>query len=212
MAQHPPTKSASIPVIPAVAIFTVWICALALCVRAEAATTVTRADGGPVRTELGFDIVLNQDSSLRREWVAVHDDSLPVDLIETPGVTTAYRGRAGYKYNASYSIMVHEPLAAIEVRFITFDVWGNRTRSLAASDIRDFTPGRYELDAVWNLFSENEAAEHYASVAYVAVVRTMTGKIHYADTAAVIEVAQQYMSDFTDDLLDEAPPGSNGGN
>ena len=182
-----------------------WVCVFPLAGKAEAATSVTNADGGSIQTDLGYDIILNKESSLRREWVAVHDDSMAADLIGTPGVTTTYEDR-GYRYKAGYSIVVHEPVVAIEGRFITFDVWGNRTRSLAATDIKDFTSGSYDLSAAWRLSSENEASEFYASVAYVASVRTKTGDVHHANPEAVIQAAQQYMSDFTSDLLDEVLP------
>ena len=186
-----------------------------LCGGAETATSVTTADGGSIQTQLSRSIVLNRESSLRREWVAVHDEGMAVDLVDTPGVTTIYESgqyRGDYRYIANYSIVVHAPVVAVEVRFITFDVWGNRTRSLSATDIRDFEPGRYHLDAVWNLFSENEASEHYASIAYVALVRTAAGETQYADTEAITEVARQYMGGFTSDLLDEEPPRNNQGN
>ncbi len=141
------------------------------------ATTITTADGGSIQTKLIANIVLNKESALRREWVAVHDDTMPVDLVGTPGVTTIYEeggsrySSGNYRYKATYAVRVSEPVVAIEVRFITFDVWGGRTRALTATDIQDLAPGDYPLDAVWKLYSENEASEHYASIGYVAAVR-----------------------------------------
>lgn len=180
------------------------------------ATTITTADGGSIQTKLLANIVLNKESALRREWVVVHDDIMPVDLVGTPGVTTIYESggsrysRGNYKYKATYTIRVNKPVVAIEVRFIAFDVWGDRTRVLAATDIQDLAPGDYPLDAVWNLYSENEASEHYASIGYVAAVRTKTGEIYRADVDAVTDAARKYMSDFTSDLLDEDPPENRG--
>ena len=176
------------------------------------ATTITTTDGGSIQTKLIANIVLNKESSLRREWVAVHDDTMPVDLVGTPGVTTIYESggsrysRGDYRYKATYTVRVSEPVVAIEVRFIAFDVWGDRTRALTATDIQDFAPGDYPLDAEWNLYSENEASEHYASIGYVATVRTKTGQLYRADVDAVTDAARSYMSDFTSDLLDEDPP------
>lgn len=83
---------------------------------------------------------------------------------------------------------------------------GERTRALTATDIKDFPPGDHPLVAEWNLHSENEASEHYASIGYVAAVRTKTGEVHRADAGAVTDAARKYMSDFTSDLLDEDPP------
>ena len=180
------------------------------------ATTITTTDGGSIQTNLIANIVLNKESSLRREWVAVHDDTMPVDLVGTPGVTTIYESggarysRGDYRYKATYAVRVSEPVVAIEVRFIAFDVWGDRTRALTATDIQDFAPGDYPLDAEWSLYSENEASEHYASIGYVATVRTKAGEIYRADVDAVTDAARNYMSDFTSDLLDEDPPASAG--
>lgn len=49
------------------------VSSLAIIGKAE----TSKADGGSVQTSLGHGIVLNEGSSLRREWVAIHDD-LPV--------------------------------------------------------------------------------------------------------------------------------------
>lgn len=45
-----------------------------------AAQQVTKSSGGSIKTELGYGIVLNKESSLTREWITIHDDSLPVDI------------------------------------------------------------------------------------------------------------------------------------
>ncbi len=189
-------------IILAIALASAWGCDL------EAETT--KADGGSVSVQSAYSniVLLNSESTLRREWVAVHDDELPVDLKGTPGVVTEYQS-GDYRYKASYSIEVKEPVVAVEVRFILFDIWGETTRALSATDIKDFERGIHALDGTWNLFSANEASEHYASIAYVAAVRTKTGEVYRADSDAVIDAAQEYMSDFTDDLLDEEPPKGN---
>lgn len=171
----------------------------------DAQAKTTKVDGGSIQTPLEFGILLNRESTLRREWVAIHDDELPVDLEGTPGVLTAYR-RDSYRYESSVTIKVTEPVVAVEVRFILFDVWGERTRVLSFSDVRDFAVGVHETDVSWDLFSEKEASEHYASIAYVATVRTKTGDVYRADSEDVISVAREYMEAFTDDLLEEEPP------
>ena len=172
------------------------------------ATNNTEADGGSIQTKLGHGIVVNKGSSLRREWVAVHDNTMSVDFHGTPGVKTIFKkgGRYSsgeYLYRAWYSIRVTEPVVAIEVRFVLFDVWGDRTKVLTATDITDLVPGRHTMRSDWNIRSENEVSEHYASIAYVALVRTKAGEIQRADTDAVADLARKYMSNFTTDLLDE---------
>ena len=174
--------------------------------------TTTKADGGSVVTVLSHNIMVNEGSSLRREWVAVHDSTMPVDLKGTPGVKTIYDSGSGrysrgdYKYHAGYTLVVAEDVLAVRVNFILFDVWGDRTRVLSAVDVKDLAAGEHVLDGKWRLYSENETSEHYASVAYVAAVRTASGDVYTADTASIVEIAQQYMADFTDDLLEQNPP------
>ena len=186
--------------------------AMLASVSAWADVSTTKADGGSVTTVLSparsgapVPIAVNDNSTLRREWVVVHDSGLPVDIVGTPGVKTAYeRGR--YKYEAEYTISAAQPIAAVEVNFILFDVWGIRTKTLSATDVEDFAVGEHSLDASWRAFSENEVSEYYASVGYVAAVRTKAGVIFTANTAAVVDVAREYMEDFTDDLLETDPP------
>ena len=147
---------------------------------------------------------------MRREWVAIHDTELPVDLVGTPGVTIVVNTDPyEYRYNAAYTISAKEPIVAIQVNFICFDVWGQRTKTLSATDVQDFGVGGHALDGAWRLFSENEVSEHYASIAYIARVRTKSGEIYAVDTDEVVDVAREYMDDFTDDLLETDPPPKN---
>ena len=104
---------------------------LALPVRAE--VTTTKKPGGYVQTNLGHGIIVNENSTLEREWIVVHDDRLPADLDGTFGVVTVYKeggrySRGEYQYNAHYWIVVDEPVAALRVNFILFDVWRDQTK------------------------------------------------------------------------------------
>ena len=171
--------------------------------------TATKTDGGSVETWF-----VNMDSTMRREWVAIHDDDLPVDFVGTPGVETIYYkgdrySSQGYRYIAKCSLTVKEPIVAIEVNFILFDVWGQRTTTLSATDVQDFDVGDHVIDFTWRGLSENEVKKHYASIAYIAKVRTQSGRILAANADEVVEVAREYMDDFTDDLLETDPPKTN---
>ena len=145
---------------------------------AATSTTVTRADGGSIATPLGYGIVVAGDSTLRREWIAIHDSSLPVELEGTPGITTAYIGKeygGEYRYRTKFKVKSSEPLAAIDVRFLIFDVWGRHIQTLdfgkvadiERDDVKEFTPE-------WSVYSENEVERHYASIAYIARIRLRT--------------------------------------
>ncbi len=172
---------------------------------------ITRASGGSIRTVLSPSIVLNEKSSLQREWIAIRHGTFPVKLKGTPGVKTIYESGGGYggdyKYQASYEIEASEPISAIEVRFLTFDVWGERGKSLVHTEVQDFSAGVHKLEASWNLYSENEASEFYASLAYVARVRTRSGKMLVADSRPVVEEARKFYSKFTETDLEPEKPG-----
>jgi len=179
------------------------------------AVVVTRASGGSIRTPLGLGIVLDKDSSLVREWIAIHQAALPVRLLNTPGITTTYENggqysRGAYEYSAKFSIEVNEPVTAVEIRFLTFDVWGGHSRTLTMTEVRDFAKGTTALQGTWSLYSENEASEFYASIAYVARVRTADGRVITADIAPVLEEARKFSAKFSEGDLDPDKPGKPG--
>ena len=105
-------------------------------------------DGGPVQTNLGFGIVLNK-SSLHRVWVTVHDPERARIALDdcyggTTGVRTIYEpgdsryARDQYQYEALASVNpVSEATSAFEVRYIVFDIWGNRIKTLSALSATD---------------------------------------------------------------------------
>ena len=110
------------------------------CSSAIAESHITRESGGSIKTELGYGIVLNKESSLQREWITIHNDSIPADLIGTVGVKTTYEAggsysSGGYRYNADYTVKANEDLTAVEVKFLTFDIWRDLLRNLSATDI-----------------------------------------------------------------------------
>ena len=87
---------------------------------------VTKASGGSIQTPLGFGFVVAKGSSLTREWLALHDPTVPVDLDGTPGVVTTYvreNYSGSYRYQAKFVVTPRAPLSALELRFIAFDVW-----------------------------------------------------------------------------------------
>src|SRR4051812_34065005 len=74
---------------------------------------VTKTSGGSVQTKLSANIRVNEQSTVNREWIALHDPSLPADLVDTPGVTTVYvpdRASGNYQYEAKTSLQAKEGL------------------------------------------------------------------------------------------------------
>jgi len=184
---------------------------LAVCSNAIDESNVTRASGGSIKTELGYGIVLNKESSLQREWITIHNNAIPADLVGTVGVKTIFEpgGRyssGNYWYKAVYTVKASEDLTAIEVRFLIFDIWGDFLRILSATDIVDLKSGETRnFDATWNVFSENEVSEYYASIAYIARVRTKTGLVIKADPTVVVREAQKFSAKFKASDLEPEP-------
>ncbi|MCY3930488.1 MAG: hypothetical protein OXH70_02095 [Acidobacteria bacterium] len=185
--------------------------ALVACAPPVESQTTSRTDGGSIQTKLGFGIVLNKSSSLRRVWVTVHDPErmrveLDGDESGNTGVRTIYKpgdsryARGEYQYAVTASIRpVTEPISAVEVRYIVFDVWGNRIKTLSATEIVDLGPGGKQIfEWNWRLFSENEASEYYASLGYVAQVRTASGVVLRANTDYILDRAREFSSEITE--------------
>ena len=160
------------------------------------AFSVSRADGGPTRTELGYGVVLNKNSSMRRQALTVHDSRLPVQITGDAIVQTVYGDRE-YNYKTSFVVTASEPLTAIEVRFILFDVFGARMKVLSSTDVVDIAAAvPVTLTATWRAW-ENEASEYMASLAFVARARTQSGQVINADLIPILAEANKFAKKLT---------------
>ncbi len=137
----------------------------------EQGLLVLKASGGSIRTRLSRTIILNKESSLEREFITVIDTTMPVGLCGCTGVVTAYEPETDYSageyyYSAGYAVKALEGICAFEVRFLLFNVWGRHVSTLTATDVSDLDAGATKpVKSRWNLYDENEASEHYASIA-----------------------------------------------
>jgi hypothetical protein len=126
---------------------------------------------------------------------------MPADLIGTPGVSTTYTsGRVSgeYYYEAKPSVQAKEDLAAIEIRFLVFNVWGQHVRTLLSDEVADVAAGvTKELSPQWRVLSENEVSRHYASIGYISRIRTKDGRVVDADPTAIVREAQKFSKKFT---------------
>tara|TARA_R100001369_G_scaffold88704_1_gene125617 strand:+ start:673 stop:1233 length:561 start_codon:yes stop_codon:yes gene_type:complete len=166
-----------------------------MCAFTANAETLT-GSGLPMKFGIGYGVMVNEESSLEREWVVVNDDKLPVKITQFKGSNIFLDDRT-WTYKNHYKIEVAEPISAIEVRFIPFDIWGEKGRTLSSTEVRDFVSGSYDQDGTWRILSENEATEHFAMVAYVAQVKLSSGAVLRADTEAVVSEAQKFSAEFT---------------
>lgn len=171
-------------------------------------SVIVRGTGGSVTTNLGYGIKVNPNSSLEREWITINDSLAPVALVGNVGVATVYTAgvgysNGGYNYRASVPVTVREDVAAIEVRFVVFNIWGEWVKTLTMTQVEDLAAGTSKtFTPKWDLYSENEVEKHYASIGYVARVRTKTGRIFEANYLPVIEEARKLNSKFDPDWLD----------
>jgi len=178
-------------------LFTFLVCT---CFSCGAEIDVLKGSGGSIKTTLGMGVELNKNSSLEREWITIVDNRMPAVLVDLTGVTTDYesgvRSSGKFIYSASYEAKCSEPISAIEVRFIIFDVWGKTLKTLVSEDIKDMSATSHSFSSEWNLFSENEASSYYASIAYISRVRTKDGRVLEADISAVMEQAKRFNEKF----------------
>lgn len=178
---------------------------------AVAAENVTKKSGGSIIIDRGHGFMINKESTLTREWITVHDNSLPADILGTTGVVinpeSGQRAISdSYQYNSVYTITTQEPLSAIEVRFLTFDIWGDHAKNLSATHIVDMDGGASkELGGTWRVRSQNEASLYYASIAYIAQVRTKNGRVIKANPQIVLEQARMFSKKFSEGDLEPKP-------
>jgi hypothetical protein len=163
---------------------------------------IERSEGTAVTVSLGYGITLNKESALRREWFVVRDAQSPAVLDGASGVNVVYKSgdrssRGEYQYSIPYRISPKEPITAFEVRVIVIDVFGRLVKTLSSTELINLSEPR-SFEGTWRIFSENEASEAFASVAYVAQVRTAAGRVYVTDRSAVFEQVRRVASRLTE--------------
>lgn len=168
--------------------FLVLICSTVIFAQPLKVTTV---DGGSVVTELGYNIKVNEKSTLRRAWVVINDTKSPVQL-EGSGVTTKYGDRE-YQYKPTGTMTASEPIVAFNVRFVLYDVFGMHIKTLDGKEVRDIPANApYQLKDIgsWRAW-ENEVSELLTVISFVAQVRTASGKLwRYNDKVVEEELSK----------------------
>lgn len=179
-----------------------FACVIALIVMASAASAqqpkavapsavpmiaMDRYEGSHVATDLGYKTY----SSLRRDWFVVRDDGAPAAIDGPTGIQVVHGTDERYpflpfQYRMSYQLNTREPITAVEIRVHVIDVFGRLLKTLSVTELMDFSESR-TFDASWRVWSEQEASDAFASIAYVARARTATGRVYEADRAAILE-------------------------
>ena len=170
---------------------------------------ITRSEAS-MQIDLGYGIVINKNSSLRRQIVTIHDTTEGAVLVGEASVFVNYiakKYRGEFTYEAPLTVLAKVDLRAIEIRFLMFDLWGNAQRTLSATKIKDIKAGtRQEFTSKWRVWNENDATYHNASIAYIAQLRTADGRIWKADVERVVEEASRFTESFKRDQLNPTRP------
>ena len=164
-----------------------------------ASSETIKLEGSPLAFDIGYGIIVNEGSTLQREALIVQDTRIPARIVGFE-VKTVLDER-NWKYQIEYSVELDAAVSAIELRFIPFDIWGDKGTPLSATTILDINEGPWSNDGTWRL-SETDAVQHYAMIGYVAQVKTASGKIIKANPDIVVEAAKDFSDDFSkSDLL-----------
>jgi hypothetical protein len=137
---------------------------------------VSEYDGGSValRTAIGF---LNQDSTLKRTWYVIDDTSSPVRL-DRAGVATRLDEKEKIQYFVPLGTLApKQAISAVEVRYLLFNIWGERLRTLSLTRLADSST-HVDLRFSSNNWPalELEASQLVTVVAFVARVRMADGQ------------------------------------
>jgi hypothetical protein len=154
------------------------------------------------------------DTTLHREWVALHDPSLPIELAETPGVALGYKSESysgKFQWHAKYQIVAKQPVTALDISFVLLDIWGERLQTLRDETIRDIPANvPTELESVWDMYPEENAVRFYTSIAFVRGVRLGDGRIIKADIDSVVQQIRKFSEKFDPAELQPLTPGTPG--
>lgn len=149
---------------------------------------VERKDGASMKVPLAAGIAVNSSSNLKRSSFRVVDPAGPVQLVNVEGVDVAFtqnRTLGEFHYTLTYTIEPKEPVVAIELRSLVFDVFGRHMITLQATEVADFGAPSGDT-ARWRIYSEADAKVAHQSITYVSRVRTAAGRVYTPNSAALI--------------------------
>ncbi|MBZ5685449.1 MAG: hypothetical protein LAP86_10460 [Acidobacteriia bacterium] len=151
----------------------------------DPALQVHQDDGGSVsvRTIGGW---MNQDSSLKRTWFVVDDPNAPARL-ERAGVFPRLDEKEGVHYFVPVAtVSPKQAISAVEVRYMLFDVWGDRIRTLSVTRLVDSATHIEVRESNRFPALESEAGQLVMLVAFVAHVRTADGRTWAFDPPGMV--------------------------
>lgn len=133
----------------------------------------------------GFMFRVDTASSLFRSWLVVNDKSCPAALSGSGIIIRGSRGKS--VLTPTGTISASEPIAAYEVRYVLFDVFGEHMRTIFGTRVTDVpadTPSALKNIGAWQGTS-NEGVQMLTVVSFIAKVRTASGKVWNYDEKAI---------------------------
>jgi hypothetical protein len=171
---------------------------LAINIQTKAQIIMTRSEGSSVTTKLGYGIIVNKGSTLKREKIILNDSNCPVQLNDV-GIETVFTDK--YSFNPSGNFTAKEPISAVEVVHILYDVFGEHIKTLSNSEINDIE-GIHELAKSGSWYaSENNVSSYFICVSYIANVRTKNGQLWHCDFKAIKEHILKLKMEFNETYL-----------
>jgi len=144
--------------------------------------TIKLISGGPVVTSnVAYGVQVNKGSSLQRSFAIINDAAAPVELREV-GILTQYADQH-FSFVPAGIAIARDTLAAIEIRFILYNMFGERMRALSLSLIRDIgagTPVVLRSIGSWDA-RESDVSGLLTIAAFVSNARTSDGHLWHAD-------------------------------
>ncbi len=164
----------------------------------------TKIDGGSVVLKLGFGISVNENSTLKRDFILINDESCPLTL-DNVGVVPNFVQNS-YTFKATGSVFAKELITAYELHHVLYDVFGKHIKTLSLTDVTDAN-GIKVLDKFsWRAY-ENQVSQYLICVSYVAAVRSASGGIWRYDIGRIKEELQkielEYDSTYAPPRTDE---------
>lgn len=150
----------------------------------EPSYTVDSADGGDARMDLGFFQEINAGAKLRRISWALNNSECPVELIKGAGLKPEFDSDKNlYTYIGKGEALARQNVQAIEVVYLTYDVFNGFVGASFGVEIIDFQEGKtFDLKRMGK-FPTDWAEIHYffQSFAYVSRVKLNSGQVWKED-------------------------------
>jgi hypothetical protein len=173
--------------------------------QAPVATKPAAAGAAPVATTLSIekftgDLLFYSPSKnipISREWYVVKDTRAPASLVGATGARVEFNPA---QFSAAYEIAVTEPVLAVEVRYIVFDAFNEYVKTLSATQIRE-NSSVAQYKSFWRVWNEFEAEKTFATIAYIANIRTADGRLYSINDKELTALVKQIYPDFIERYL-----------